>query len=77
MTPRASPRRGRSAACAGLSRPRNIDTRHIEAGSTVGQGRIENEARDGGSQNDKGGNGLDVAGVNARKWLNYDLHFAK
>lgn len=21
--------------------------------------------------------GLDVAGVNARKWLNYDLHFAK
>lgn len=21
--------------------------------------------------------GLDVAGVNARKWLNYDMHFAK
>lgn len=23
------------------------------------------------------GTGLDVAGVNARKWLSYDLHFAK
>lgn len=33
-----------------------IDTRHIEAGGTVGQGRIEDEAPDGGSQDNKGGN---------------------
>lgn len=32
-----------------------IDALHIEAGGTVGQGRIEDEAPDGGSQNNKGG----------------------
>jgi hypothetical protein len=33
-----------------------IDARHIETGGTVGQGRIKEEAPDGGSQNDQGGN---------------------